>query len=127
VLDAAKGFSNTTIALKAGVSRKAVVEMRQRFVERGLESVLGDSQRSGRPTRIEPKTVEKITETVMASQPKHATHWTTRSLATKFRVGRSSVQRILASHDLQPHRTRSFKFSRDRDFAQSCVMLSGSI
>ncbi len=53
----------------------------------------------------------------MTSTPKNATHWTSRALAGKFRIGRSSVQRILCAHDLQPHRVRSFKFSKDPDFA----------
>ena len=117
VLDAAKGLSNADIAQRAGVSRNAVIEIRHRFAERGVDVVLADAPRSGRPKLVPARTVEKIAETVMASAPKNATHWTTRSLSTKFRVSRSTVHRILIAHDLQPHRTRTFKFSRDPHFA----------
>lgn len=117
VLDAAKGLSHAVIAERAGISRNSVMSIRERFSMFGLESVLADAPRSGRPTSIADAIVEKVTETVMASPPKNATHWTSRTLAKKFRIGRSSVQRILVAHDLQPHHVRSFKFSKDPDFA----------
>ncbi len=118
VLDAAKGLPHTEIARRVGISRNSVMQIRERFAAFGIESVLADLHRSGRPKIITDATVEKLTETVMSSTPKNATHWTSRALASKFRVGRSSVQRILLAHDLQPHRVRSFKFSKDPDFAQ---------
>lgn len=117
VLDAAKGLPHTEIARRVGISRNSVMQIRERFASFGIESVVSDLQRSGRPKIIADRTVEKLTETVMTSTPTNATHWTSRALASKFRVGRSSVQRILIAHDLQPHRVRSFKFSRDPDFA----------
>ncbi len=118
VLAAAKGISNTEIAQRFGVSRIAVVQVRARFEERGIESVLADAPRSGRPAQISGTTVKKLTETVMTSPPKNATHWSSRTLATKFHIGRTSVQRILKEHDLKPHRLRTFKISRDPAFVQ---------
>jgi len=116
VLDAAKGLPHTEAARRVGISRNSVMQIRERFESFGIESVLSDLQRSGRPKIIADRTVEKLTETVMTSTPKNATHWTSRALASKFGIGRSSVQRILLAHDLQPHRVRSFKFSKDPDF-----------
>ena len=117
ILDAAKGSSHTDIAQRVGISRNSVMKIRERFATFGIESVLADLPRSGRPNVIAEKIVERLTETVMTSTPKNATHWTSRALASKFRIGRSSVQRILLAHELQPHRVRSFKFSKDPDFA----------
>lgn len=118
ILDAAKGLSHAEIARRAGISRNSVMTIRKRFLAVGIESVLSDAPRLGRPKVIADKTVENLTETVMTSTPKNATHWTSRVLAAKFRIGRSSVQRILVAHDLQPHRVRSFKFSTDPQFTQ---------
>jgi len=117
VLDAAKGLAHAEIARRVGISRNSVMQIRERFAKFGIQSVFSDLQRPGRPKLITDRTVEKLTETVMTSTPKNATHWTSRALAGKFRIGRSSVQRILCAHDLQPHRVRSFKFSKDPDFA----------
>ncbi len=118
VLAAAKGLAHAEIAQRVGVSRNSVMHIRDRFANFGIESVVSDLQRSGRPRVISQRTVEKLTETVMTTSPKNATHWTSRSLARKFQIGRSSVQRILLAHDLQPHRVRSFKLSNDPEFAQ---------
>ncbi len=116
VLDAAKGLAHREIAQRTGISRNSVMLIRNRYEAEGMESVLSDAPRSGRPKIISEALVEKMTETVMTSAPKTATHWTSRSLASKFHIGRSSVQRILVQHDLQAHRTRTFKFSKDPDF-----------
>lgn len=117
ILDAANGLPHVEIARRVGLSRNSVMEIRERFATFGMESVLADLQRPGRPKVIAETTVARLTETVMTSTPKNATHWTSRALASRFRIGRSSVQRILIAHDLQPHRVRSFKFSKDPNFA----------
>jgi hypothetical protein len=45
-----------------------------------------------------------------------ATHWTGRAMAEATGLSLRTVQRIWAVYDLQPHRVRSFKRSRDPDF-----------
>jgi hypothetical protein len=45
-----------------------------------------------------------------------ATHWTGRTMAQQAGISLSSVQRIWAEYDLQPHRLRIFKRSNDPAF-----------
>jgi hypothetical protein len=48
------------------------------------------------------------------AQPRHwATHWTGRAMAKAMSLSLRSVQRIWQVHQLQPHRRRIFKRSRD--------------
>ena len=48
------------------------------------------------------------------TQPPHrATHWTRRAMAKAMGLSLRSVQRIWQAHQLQPHRRRTFKRSRD--------------
>src|SRR5262249_15994282 len=47
------------------------------------------------------------------STPKHATHWSTRSLAAACGLSRSSVHRVWRAFALAPHRSESFKLSTD--------------
>jgi hypothetical protein len=49
------------------------------------------------------------------------THWTGRAMAKAAGISLRSVQRIWAAHDLQPHRVRSFKHSRDPQFTNKLV------
>jgi len=117
LIDAAEGISNTEIARRHGWTRVAVGALRTRFAERRL-GVLEDAPRPGRPTTISPAKVENIISTVRHEKPKHATHWTRRSLAARFGVSPASVDRILHQHRLQPERVEHFKFSNDPHFVE---------
>ncbi len=117
VLDAANGLPNAEIARRMGISRERVGDIRRRFEERGMASILGDAPGRGRPREIRDTTVAKIVDTVLHGPPKNATHWSSRALAARFGIGASSVQRILRAHNLKPHRWETFKFSKDPDFA----------
>jgi transposase len=117
LLDAANGLANTVIAQRHGWSRVAVAALRSRYVERQL-GALQDAPRSGRPQIIEESKVERIISTVTSVKPKHATHWTRRSLAAKFGVGSATVDRILRKHRLQPELVEHFKFSNDPKFVE---------
>jgi hypothetical protein len=60
-----------------------------------------------------------------AAPPHEATHWTGRAMARAAGISLSSVQRIWAAHKLQPHRVRTFKRSRDPDFAAKLADIVG--
>ena len=49
-------------------------------------------------------------------KPPGRQRWSTRSLAAATGVSHSTVQRIWADHDLKPHRIKTFKLSRDKQF-----------
>lgn len=54
----------------------------------------------------------------LESTPKDATHWSTRSLATQSGLSRSTVNRIWRAFALQPHRSETFKLSKDPLFIE---------
>ena len=55
---------------------------------------------------------------VLRQRPKHATHWSVRSVAAQTGVSKSMVQRYFALFGLQPHRSKSFKLSNDAFFVE---------
>jgi transposase len=57
--------------------------------------------------------VEHVVTLTLESRPKDATHWSTRSLAKRTGLSRSSVGRIWRAFGLRPHRSESFKLSTD--------------
>ncbi len=117
ILAAAEGLSNYEIARRTGMARQNVIALRARFEERGIEAVFNDAQRPGRPPTISQKTVDAIVQATIATKPKHATHWSVRTMAAQFNVSPATVGRIWQEHHLQPHRLESFKFSSDPNFA----------
>lgn len=117
LLDAADGLPNREIARKNSTSVPTVLLWRKRWEESGLEGILQDRPRSGRPKQIGDETEAAIVEATHKTVPKDATHWSTRTMAVAQGVSPATVQRIWRKHKLQPHRTESFKFSNDPDFA----------
>ena len=52
-------------------------------------------------------------------------HWSCRTLARGQGVSPATVQRIWDAHGLQPHRTRTFKLSRDKRFVEKLTDVVG--
>jgi transposase len=54
-----------------------------------------------------------------------STHWTTRSLARRFGIGKDTVARIWRDHHLKPWKVDTFKISNDPDFEEKLVDVVG--
>jgi hypothetical protein len=70
-------------------------------------------------------TVARVVAMTCAEPPGEATHWAGRAVAKQAGISLSSVQRIWAEHDLQPHRLRTFKRSNDPAFAEKLREIVG--
>jgi transposase/AraC-like DNA-binding protein len=90
---------------------------RQRFVQRRIDGLL-DEPRPGAPRRVSDAMVERIVVQTLETQPPNATHWSTRELAKRLGVSRSTVHRVWQAFRIEPHRTRSFKISNDPLFVE---------
>lgn len=118
MLMAAAGESNMAIANEVGLSRQAVISLRKRFEHRGIECVIGDATRPGRKPRISAAKAEAIVKKTLSKKPRNATHWSTRSLAEETGVSHMTIHRIWQAQGLKPHLTRTFKLSKDPNFAK---------
>jgi len=100
------------VATQARVRQQTVGKWRSRFLSKGLEGLL-DEPRPGTPRRVSDAEVEKVLTTTLESLPRDATHWSTRSLAQQSGFSRSTISRIWRAFGLQPHRSETFKLSKD--------------
>jgi transposase len=112
VLLAAEGRNNTQIARELGIHRNVAGKWRSRFVEHRLDG-LTDEPRPGRPRTITDVQVEEVIVRTLESTPKDATHWSTRSMAREVGLSQSAVLRIWKAFGLQPHRSETWKLSKD--------------
>jgi transposase len=125
ILASAGGGPVQQIAMKVGVSRPMVWRWQQRFAEQGVDGLLRDkTRRPGKPP-IAAETVARVVALTCADPPHEATHWTGRAMAKTAGISLRSVQRIWQAHQLRPHRVRSFKRSRDPQFADKLVDIVG--
>jgi transposase len=112
ILACADGGNNKEVAGRLGLSRLTVGRWRARFIGSGVDGLL-DEPRPGAPRTISDAAVERAVALTVESKPRDATHWSTRSLAKRVGLSRSSVARIWRAFGLRPHRTESFKLSTD--------------
>ena len=129
VLLAAAGMSDKDIAGKLDTDRRVAARWRARFLAAGVDGLLQDATRPGRPrTARQAANVEQVVRITLEHTPKGATHWSTRTLAAHLGTNASAVARIWRAHGLKPHgpgprpprrpprRIESFKLSNDPRF-----------
>jgi transposase len=126
VLMAAEGMSDKSIARKLDIDRRVASRWRSRFLSAGVQGLLCDATRPGRPrTAREDANVEKVVRTTLERTPKGATHWSTRTLAAHLGTNASAVGRIWRAHGIKPHRVKSFKLSNDPNFIEKLDAIVG--
>ena len=118
VLLAADGMKNQDIAEQLGVQQRTVGLWRRRFAEQGIPGIEKDAPGRGRPATISPDLVAEIIRITTQEDPPNATHWSTRDMAKVAGVSAATIGRIWKAHGLKPHLFRTFKVSRDPNFAE---------
>lgn len=117
VLACATGQTNTAVAKELKVTMQTVGKWRRRFVENRLDGLL-DDPRCGAPRTITDEQVEAVVTRTLETAPENATHWSTRSMAEATGMSQTAVSRIWRAFGLQPHRSTTFKLSKDPQFVE---------
>lgn len=117
ILLSADGANNQAIAHELKVSTASVTYWQKRFSADRLAG-LQDLPKSGRPRTHDDDKIADLLNKVLQQRPKHATHWSVRSVAAETGVSKSTVQRYFNLFGLQPHRSTSFKLSTDAFFVE---------
>jgi len=114
----ADGVPTARIVRDVEASYPTITRWRKRYREQGVEGLRKDAPRPGRKPRISEEQVRNVVERTLHSTPVNATHWSTRTMAAVSGLSKATVQRIWKAHGLQPHRSETFKLSRDPHFVE---------
>jgi transposase len=125
VLLAAAGRQNRQIAEELGLDRGTVVCWRKRFATQRLAGIAHERPGRGRKPTKRKHWARTIVEVTLHTTPPNATHWSNRTLADHLGIDKSLVQRVWKEHQLQPHRVKTFKLSRDPEFIRKLVDVVG--
>ena len=125
VLAAGAGQSDNAIARQLDVNRKTVTLWRARFAQEGLDSLWEVAPGRGRKATYGPEKIQSIVEATLGSKPKGMTQWSCRLLAARQGVSKSTINNIWQSHNLKPHRVKTFKLSRDAKFLEKLTDVVG--
>ena len=112
VLLSVDGLNDMEIAKRLRTTRITVGRWRRRFRAVGIDGLL-DEPRPGAPRKISDKDVERVITETLESKPKGATHWSTRGMARHVGMSQTAIARIWRAFALQPHRSETFKLSKD--------------
>jgi len=109
--------SNGAIAGRLGTHRHTVAKWRRRYATRGLAG-LTDEPRPGAPRTLTDDRVDAVLATTLEQGPPSGTHWSTRQLAQRLGLSQTAVSRVWRAFGLAPHRSETFKLSRDPQFVE---------
>ena len=125
VLAAGRGESEAGIASGLGINRKTVRLWRERFAEEGLKGLWEIAAGRGRKATYGPERVKAVLDATLQSKPKGQTHWSCRLMAASQGISKSTVSNLWKSHNIKPHRTKTFKLSRDPKFLEKLTDVVG--
>src|SRR5260370_23207565 len=125
VLAAADGQSDVAIAQQLSVNRKTVILWRQPLSEQRLEGLWEIAPGRGRKPNYDTDKIAAIVDATLRTKPEGMTHWSCRTMAQSQGVSKSTINNIWQAHQLKPHRTKTFKLSRDPKFLEKMTDVIG--
>ena len=125
ILAVAAGKTEMAIAAENGVNRKTVRLWRERFRGGGPQALWEIAPGRGRKASYDATRIKAVIDATLQTRPKGSTHWSCRTMAVAQGIGKSSVSRIWRSHNLKPHRSETFKLSRDPRFLEKLTDVVG--
>ena len=117
VLACAEGATNAEVAAAERVHPATVSKWRRRFAADRLEGLV-DAPRPGAQRSIADETIEAVLVDTLESAPGADTHWSTRGLAAKHGISKTTVAEIWRAFSLKPWQQDNFKVSPDPDIVE---------
>lgn len=125
IVAAARGQTDQGLAREMKVQRRTAALWRQRVREQGIGCVWEMRPGRGRKPRYGAVKAAAIVEATLQTKPAGSTHWSTRTLARTQGVSKNTIARVWQEHQLKPHRSKSFKLSRDPKFVEKLTDVVG--
>ena len=125
ILAAAAGKQDLEIAAAYDVNRHTAALWRQRVRTKGVAAVWEIQAGRGRKPVLSQAKRDAILAATRKAKPKGMTHWSCRTMAQAQGVSKNTVNRLWQLHNLKPHRTKTFKLSRDPQFIEKLTDVVG--
>jgi transposase len=125
VLAAADGQQDLEIAAQMNVNRHTPALWRKRVATEGIGCVWEIAPGRGRKPHYDQAKRKAIIDATLQTKPKGMTHWSCRLMAEVQKVSKNTVNRLWQMHNLKPHRSRTFKLSRDPKFLEKLTDVVG--
>ena len=124
ILALAEGIGYREIARSLKTSAPTIARWKMRFERDGVAGLAG-RHRGSKPRAASPVVQARVIRRVQQKTRDGSTHWSCRKLANEMGLSKSTVQRILAQAQLQPHRLERYMASDDPDFEAKAADIIG--
>ena len=125
LVESDQGASETAAAAKLAINRKTVRLWKERFAEGGLAGLWEIAPGRGRKPTYSADQIKKMINATLQTKPDGNTHWSCRLMAASQGMSKSTISNVWRSHNLKPHRTQTFKLSRDPKFLEKLTDVVG--
>ena len=129
VLAHSEGLSDSAVARELSVNRKTVILWRERFAEQRsqerLDGLWEIAPGRGRKPLYDSDKIGAVVKATLETKPPGMTHWSCRTMAKAQGVSKSTINTIWQAHQLKPHRSETFKLSRDPKFLEKLTDVVG--
>jgi transcriptional regulator with XRE-family HTH domain len=122
---ATAGETNLQIGAACQIDVKTVALWRGRFMQTGPQGLWEIASGRGRKPTYSVRKIKAIVQATLLSKPEAMTQWSCRQMAQAQGVSKSTISTIWRSHNLKPHRVKSFKLSRDARFLEKLTGVVG--
>lgn len=120
-----KGHSYDSLKAELKVGREAIAKWKKRFLELGIDG-LHDAPRSGKPAKYTESDRARVIQKACLKPEDGYSNWSQRRIAEEFGMSQSTVQGILKSHDLKPHKVEYWcGKSTDPEFEEKMLNVVG--
>jgi transposase len=102
-----------------------IARWKRRFLQHRIAGLMEELHPGQQPSVRTPKLQAKVLSAIKEGPKDGSTHWSCRKLASKLRVSKDTIQRILAQADVRPHRLQRYMASDDPDFETKAADVIG--
>ena len=120
-----EGRSYDSIKAELKVGGEAIAKWKKRFIEMGFDG-LQDAPRPGKPAKFTEVDKARVVQKACSKPEGGYSNWSQRRIAKELGMSQSTVQCILKSHDLKPHKTEYWcGKSTDPEFEEKMLNVVG--
>ena len=125
ILLLADGVSYQKIQELLDTTAPTIARWKERFRNHGIAGLIEERHPGQKPSVRTPTLQAKVLAAIQEGPKDGSTHWSCRKLASRFRVSKDTIQRILAQADVRPHRLERYMASDDPDFETKAADVIG--
>ena len=122
---ASLGQAEAAIAAALDTTRPTVRLWKERFAQKGVADLWEIAPGRGRKPIYGRDRIQAVIDATLQSKPQGSTHWSCRVMAASQGMSKSTISNIWRSHNLKPHRSKTFKLSRDPKFFEKLTDVIG--